>query len=119
MDPAGCTTGAERCFVCNPEAKGIVGLAALFGSDQFNDQQFHHGYFLYAAGVLAVDNPARADQWAPVTNLLVADIATQRDSTYFPERRAFDAYAGHSWASGTSPFADGKNQESSSEAANA
>ena len=28
----------------------------------------------------------------------------------------FDVYAGHSWASGTAPFADGNNQESSSEA---
>ncbi|HEX7210899.1 MAG TPA: glycosyl hydrolase, partial [Propionibacteriaceae bacterium] len=32
------------------------------------------------------------------------------------DRRTFDAYAGHSWASGTAPFADGNNQESSSEA---
>jgi len=31
----------------------------------------------------------------------------------------FDAYAGHSWASGTSPFGDGNNQESSSEAVSA
>ena len=31
----------------------------------------------------------------------------------------FDAYAGHSWASGTAPFADGNNQESSSEAVTA
>jgi endo-1,3(4)-beta-glucanase len=31
----------------------------------------------------------------------------------------FDAYASHSWASGTSPFADGNNQESSSEAVTA
>ena len=37
----------------------------------------------------------------------------------FPDRRTFDAYAGHSWASGTSPFADGNNQESSSEAVTA
>ena len=31
----------------------------------------------------------------------------------------FDVYAGHSWASGTAPFADGNNQESSSEAVTA
>jgi endoglucanase Acf2 len=30
-----------------------------------------------------------------------------------------DPYAGHSWASGTAPFADGNNQESSAEAVNA
>lgn len=119
MDPAGCDTGTERCFVYDTEARGIVGLAASFGSDEFNDHHFHYGYFLYAAGVLAEDDPALAEKWAPVMNLLAADIATQGESTYFPERRAFDAYAGHSWASGTSPFADGNNQESSSEAVNA
>ena len=37
----------------------------------------------------------------------------------FADRRVFDAYAAHSWASGTSPFADGNNQESSSEATTA
>ena len=36
-----------------------------------------------------------------------------------PALRVFDPYAGHSWASGTSPFADGNNQESSSESVNA
>jgi endoglucanase Acf2 len=33
--------------------------------------------------------------------------------------RCFDPYAGHSWASGHAKFADGNNQESSSEAMNA
>jgi endoglucanase Acf2 len=33
--------------------------------------------------------------------------------------RNFDPYAGHSWASGLAPFADGNNQESSSEAVSA
>ena len=53
-------------------------------------------------------------------DLLAADNATgAADPSYFPELRAFDVYAGHSWASGTSPFGDGNNQESSSEAVNA
>jgi endoglucanase Acf2 len=52
-------------------------------------------------------------------NLLAADLATSGGSKYFPDRRGFDAYAGHSWASGYSPFADGNNLESSSEAVNA
>jgi endo-1,3(4)-beta-glucanase len=51
-------------------------------------------------------------------NLVAADIASS-GGKYFPERRAFDAYAGHSWASGFSPFADGNNQESSSESVTA
>jgi endo-1,3(4)-beta-glucanase len=51
-------------------------------------------------------------------NLVAADIGSAGGKD-FPDRRTFDAYAGHSWASGTSPFADGNNQESVSEAINA
>ncbi|MES2094043.1 MAG: glycosyl hydrolase [Actinomycetota bacterium] len=103
----------------DPAAKGIVGLQPSFGSDQFNDHHFHYGYFLYAAGVLAKDNPELASRWAPVMNLLAADLATTAKSSYFPVQRVFDAFAGHSWASGTAPFGDGNNQESSSEAVSA
>ena len=42
-----------------------------------------------------------------------------RPPANFPQYRNFDPYSGHSWASGTSPFADGNNQESTSEAVNA
>ncbi|MBH0098936.1 1,3-beta-glucanase [Salinibacterium sp. NSLL150] len=118
-DPEGCDERTERCFVYDDQARGLVGLAASFGSDQFNDHHFHYGYFLYTAGVLAAADPALVEKWAPVMNLLAADIAAQGENSYFPERRVFDAYAGHSWASGTSPFADGNNQESSSEAVSA
>ena len=37
----------------------------------------------------------------------------------FPQYRNFDPYSGHAWASGSCPFADGNNQESSSESVNA
>jgi endo-1,3(4)-beta-glucanase len=119
MDPAGCDTRIERCFVYDPEAKGMVGLATSFGSEEFNDHHFHYGYFFYAAAVVAAAEPDVVDRWAPVLNLLAADLATSGGSEYFPDRRVFDAYAGHSWASGTSPFGDGNNQESSSEAVTA
>jgi endo-1,3(4)-beta-glucanase len=124
MEPGGCDERATRCFVYDAEAGGVVGLDASFGSDEFNDHHFHYGYFLYAAGLFTADDPELAKSWAPVMNLLAADIATYKpgsedDSTYFPSLRVFDAYAGHSWASGSSPFADGNNQESNSEAVNA
>ena len=120
MDPAGCEQRANRCFVYDAAAHGLVGLDASFGADEFNDHHFHYGYFLYAAGVLAADDAALAATWAPVMDLLAADIATgTAGTTHFPELRTFDVYAGHSWASGTSPFGDGNNQESSSEAVNA
>ncbi|WP_240148298.1 glycosyl hydrolase [Diaminobutyricibacter tongyongensis] len=118
-DPNGCATRPAQCFVYDPAMHGIVGLAASFGSDQFNDHHFHYGYFLYAAGVLAEADPSSTRVLAPVIDLLAADLATSGPSTLFPQRRTFDPYTGHSWASGFSPFADGNNQESSSEAVNA
>ncbi|GAA4144487.1 glycosyl hydrolase [Leifsonia shinshuensis] len=117
--PARCASAPARCFVYDPAMRGVVGLTASFGSDQFNDHHFHYGYFLYAAGALATDDPSAVRRLAPVMNLLAADLATSGRSSYFPERRTFDPYTGHSWASGYSPFADGNNQESSSEAVNA
>lgn len=119
MDPNGCRDRAAQCFVYDKAMRGIVGLKASFGSDEFNDHHFHYGYFLYAASVAASHDQKLAPQLAPVMNLLAADLATAEPSRYFPQRRTFDAYAGHSWASGFSPFADGNNQESSSEAVSA
>jgi endoglucanase Acf2 len=55
-----------------------------------------------------------------MVNMLIRDIAsTDRNDSMFPYLRCFDSYAGHSWASGDAQFADGNNQESSSESMNA
>lgn len=118
-DPQGCEKRQSFCFVYDEDAHGMVGMTPSFGSEEFNDHHFHYGYFLYAAGVLAADDPALVEQYAPVMNLLAADLGSSASSGAFPNQRTFDAYAGHSWASGTSPFADGNNQESSSEAVTA
>ena len=115
-EPDGCEKREAFCFVYDAEGKGMVGLTPSFGSEEFNDHHFHYGYFLYAAGVLAADDQALAEKFAPVMDLLAADIGSTAGNGAFPDRRVFDAYASHSWASGTSPFADGNNQESSSEA---
>ncbi|SEQ03363.1 glycosyl hydrolase [Microlunatus flavus] len=118
-DPQGCAHRTAVCFVYDEQAKGLVGMTPSFGSDEFNDHHFHYGYFLFAAGVLAESDPALATRWAPVMNLLAADLASSSANGAFPDLRVFDVYAGHSWASGTAPFADGNNQESSSEAVTA
>jgi endo-1,3(4)-beta-glucanase len=126
-DPQGCAKRQAFCFVYDEQAKGVVGMTPSFGSDEFNDHHFHYGYFLYAAAVLAANDPALAQRYAPVLNLLAADIGSSAnggkgsssETAHFPDRRTFDAYASHSWASGTAPFADGNNQESSSEAVTA
>ena len=120
-DPEGCATGPERCFVWDPHLRTVVGLAPSFGSEEGNDHHFHYGYFLYAAAVVADGDAALADDLAPVVDLLAADIAAGgpvevRGGAPLPALRVLDVVAGHSWASGYAPFADGNNQESTSEA---
>ncbi|MCU1416921.1 MAG: 1,3-beta-glucanase, partial [Schumannella sp.] len=115
-EPAGCDTRASKCFVYDSETGGVVGQQPAFGSEEFNDHHFHYGYFLYAAALTAADDPALRDDLAPMMTVLAADLASGSASDLFPLRRTFDPYSGHSWASGPAPFADGNNQESSSEA---
>jgi hypothetical protein len=101
----------------------VVGYPDEYGSiDHMNDHHFHYGYWINAAAQVALRDPqwARKDRWGGMVDLLVADIATQeRGRADFPFLRNFDAYEGHSWASGDADFPDGNNQESSSEAVNA
>ena len=114
----GCSTRTDRCFVYAPDWSGVVGLTPSFGSDVFNDHHFHYGYLIFAATIAVKEGIVEEDAVAPVIDALVADIASP-GTKQVPTTRVFDPYAGHSWASGTSPFTDGNNQESSSEAVSA
>jgi endoglucanase Acf2 len=101
----------------------MIGYPAGFGSDaELNDHHFHYGYFLRAAAeVVRTQREWGNDQrFGGMVKLLIHDIANgDRADVKFPFLRCFDAYAGHSWASGHARFGDGNNQESSSEAMNA
>jgi endoglucanase Acf2 len=99
----------------------LVGSPPSYGSDlPLNDHHFHYGYFIRAAAEVARLDPAWAEKWGPMVKLLIRDIASpDRQDAMFPYLRCFDKYAGHSWASGDANFADGNNQESSSESLNA
>ncbi|MCA1782575.1 MAG: glycosyl hydrolase [Dermatophilaceae bacterium] len=119
FDPEGCSDRSERCFTYDDRLGGLVGQTPAYGSDEFNDHHFHYGHMLYAAGVLAVADPELADRWRTVADLVALDYAAPTASVQFPQHRVFDEWRGHSWASGPAPFADGNNQESSSEAVNA
>lgn len=110
---------SKKAFYFDTKIKGIVGQTPSFGSDEFNDHHFHYGYFIYAASILAKYSTDFKQQYQPMVDLLVADIANYQTDTSLPLRRSFDPYFGHSWASGSSPFNDGNNQESASEAINA
>lgn len=99
----------------------LIGSPASYGSDsQINDHHFHYGYFIRAAAEVARLDPVWARKWGPMVELLIRDIASAGPADpLFPRLRGFDLYAGHSWASGHAKFADGNNQESSSESMNA
>jgi endoglucanase Acf2 len=101
----------------------LIGYPASYGSDtELNDHHFHYGYFLKAAAEVARHDRAWAadDRWGGMVKLVARDIASpNRADALFPFLRNFDVYAGHSWASGHARFADGNNNESSSEAMNA
>jgi endoglucanase Acf2 len=101
----------------------LIGYPASYGSDdELNDHHFHYGYFLRAAAEVALHDRAwgNDERWGAMVKLLARDMANPRhDDPLFPFLRNFDPYAGHSWASGHAKFADGNNNESSSEAMNA
>ena len=111
----------EPVFYYDANWGTLIGSRPSYGSDRpLNDHHFHYGYFIRAAAELARLDPQWAKQWGPMVELLVRDIASpDRDDAMFPYLRCFDKYAGHSWASGDANFADGNNQESSSESLNA
>lgn len=112
-------SSTDRGFYYDTRIQGIVGKKAGFGANEFNDHHFHYGYILYAAAVVGRYDAEFVDTHRSMINLLVADIANYSADQQLPLRRHYDAYAGHSWASGAAPFEDGNNQESSSEAINA
>ncbi|QNN51310.1 glycosyl hydrolase [Nocardioides mesophilus] len=114
-----CAAGSTKCFFYDTAFRGVVGREASFGADEFNDHHFHYGYFLAAAALVGQDHPELLQRWRSTLTALAQDIASPVASEQLPALRSFDPFTGHSWASGTSPFADGNNQESSSEAVNA
>ena len=82
-------------------------------------------YILYACAILGRINSTFVDEYGAHVDTLMFDIAHNGngnsqtlDSVFFPLARHKSWYDGHSFASGLFPFADGKSQESSSEAVN-
>lgn len=119
FDTNGGNNRTNSYFYYDTEYHGVVAEQASFGSENFNDHHFHYGYFIYASAILGKYDKQFLKSHGTMVNTLVADIASPRVTSDFPKLRVFDAYAGHSWASGNGDFADGTNQESTSEAINA
>jgi endoglucanase Acf2 len=118
------TSGKTKgLFYYNKPWGTLIGYPASYGSDEsLNDHHFHYGYFIRAAAELARQEPtwAKTQSWGAMVRLLIRDCANpERDDPLFPFLRNFDLYEGHTWADGKGDFADGNNNESSSEAMNA
>jgi endoglucanase Acf2 len=109
-----------RYFYENSTWKTLIGVPTMYHSGaQLNDHHFHYGYYVLAAATIAQYDAEWAKRWAPFVELLIKDAANyERADTRFPYLRYFDPYAGHSWASGTTFFERGNNEESSSEDVN-
>jgi endo-1,3(4)-beta-glucanase len=95
---------------------GLIAVPAEFGSNDYNDHHFQYGYLVRAAAVLAAADPGFRRDYGDTVDLVARDYAGGSGSPGFPAFRVFNPYLGHSAASGFAPFADGNNQESSSEA---
>jgi hypothetical protein len=107
----------ERVLAYDSALGGIVQLTPAFGSEHYNDHHFHAGYLLQAGATLARIDPTFQSEFGDCMEFLIRDIASpNRSDPSFPYLRHFDVYAGHSWANGLTRFADGQNQESTSEA---
>jgi hypothetical protein len=107
-------------FEYNENLALYVARKPEFGNESGNDHHFHYGYYIRASAVLGMYRPETIEWTKPVISEMVEDIASfDRESTKYPVLRYFSAYEGHSWADGKASFADGNNQESTSEALNA
>ncbi|XP_010492440.1 PREDICTED: probable endo-1,3(4)-beta-glucanase ARB_01444 [Camelina sativa] len=101
---------------------------ADFGFGIYNDHHYHLGYFVYAIAVLVKIDPLWGKRYKPQAYSLIADYMTlgkrgagsgSSSNSNYPRLRCFDLFKLHSWAGGLTEFADGRNQESTSEAVNA
>lgn len=113
------TAGGEQQYAYDATWNALTGYPSGYGADnQLNDHHFHASYAIWSAATIAQFDPAWAapDAWGGMVNLLIRNAnGWDRDDPLFPFLRAFDPYAGHSWAAGHGDFAEGNNQESSSE----
>lgn len=92
------------------------GLNAYKGgtADDFTDHHFCHGYYTYAAALLAMVDDEFKNGYGEMAKLVAKDYANwDREDTRYPFFRTFDPWEGHSFSGGIGLGTNG--QESSSE----
>lgn len=106
----------DHFFARIPNWRAMLGFNTSYGSEDFNDQHFHYGYFTHASALLGFSDPQWLKDYGPMARLVAKQYANwERNDPNFPFLRTFDIWEGHSWAGGISG-GTGNNQESSSEA---
>ncbi|CAK7335101.1 unnamed protein product [Dovyalis caffra] len=101
--------------------QGLTDSGADFGFGIYNNHHFHLGYFLYGIAVLAKVDPACGRKYRTQAYSLMADFMNlgRRSNSNYARLWCFDLYKLHSWVEGLTEFADGRNQENTSEPVNA
>lgn len=101
---------------------GVLGQTTCtfsnFGNYLYNDHQFHYGYFIHAAAVVALHDASHAwsDAAEPYVRSLIRDLANPSFADgHFPHMRYQDTYLGYGLAHGMGYSPKGKNRESTSE----
>ncbi|MDP3149180.1 MAG: glycosyl hydrolase [Ignavibacteria bacterium] len=116
------TAGGIQEYSYNSTWDVLTGYPSGYGADdQINDHNFHSGYAIMGAAIVAQFDSvwAAPENWGGMVDLLIKDGNNwDRNDTKFPFLRSFDPYAGHSWEAGHGDFGDGNNEESSSESMN-
>lgn len=110
---------SSRGFYYDTTARGLVAKQASSDRKAFDMHHNTHGYFVYAAALLARYDPGFLDRHRAFVNLLVADIANYKDLEDMPLRRSYDPYVGHAWELSAVPHQNGNRQNSGAEAINA
>lgn len=107
----------SRYFAKYPHPwSGLVGFNPSYGSEKFNDNHFHYGYFTLAGALLSMRDRKWGKDFSPMLKLIAKQYANwDRSDKDFPWMRCFDPWNGHCYAGGLSNNNDGNNQESSSE----
>ncbi len=107
-------------FAYDDKTKMYIAKKPEFGNEKGNDHHFHYGYYIRAAAVLEQMKKGSIASESAVINEMVADVSNEDySSSRYPRYRSYSVYEGHSWADGVAGFADGNNQESTSESLNA
>ncbi|KAF5985510.1 glucan 1,3-beta-glucosidase [Fusarium bulbicola] len=99
--------------------KGLVSSASYgnndssidFGNTYFNDHNFHCGYYVYTAAIIAHFDPSWLSKNGGVNKIWVNNLIRDwsnpsADDPFFPFSRSFDWFHGHSWARGVLEAAD-------------